>query len=83
MLPCSLLLILSATVVDGAKVSRLWCSGLMLNLGRRMTSAGVGGGAEGGSAVSGKFSGWRSVLIEVLGASMSRACLSDRKVLGW
>ena len=82
MLPCALLLILSATVVDGTKVSLLWYSGLMLNLGIRTTSVGVGGGAEGGSAVSGKFSGCRSLLIEVLVASHPRFCLSDRKVLG-
>ena len=73
---------LSATAVDRAKVSILKYSGLMLNFSRKMKSVEVGGEAGGGSAVGGKFSRWRSLLIEVLGASLSRACLSDRKVLG-
>ena len=53
-----------------------------MNFGKRVTSAEVGE-RGGGSTVCGKFSGWRSVLIEVLGAFTSRACLSDRKMLGW
>ena len=74
---------LLATVAEVTKGSLLWCSGLMLNLGRRITSGGVEEGVERGTSVGGKFSGWRSLLIEALGASRSKVCLSDRKVLGW
>ena len=55
----------------------------MLNFGRKMTSVGLGGESGGGSAVSEKLSGWRSLLIEVFGASLPRGCISDRKVLCW
>ena len=74
---------LFATVVEGTKGSLLRCSGLMLNLGRRITSGRVGAGVERGTSLGGKFSGWRSLLIETLGASGSEVCLSERKVLGW
>ena len=70
-------------MVEGTKGSLLRCSGLMLNLGRRITSGGVGAGAEKGTSVGGKFSGWRSLLIKALGASGSKVCLSERKMLGW
>ena len=47
-------------MVEGTKGSLLWCSGLMLNLGRKIASGGVGEGVERGASVVGKFSGWRS-----------------------
>ena len=51
-------------------------------LGYKDDFSGSGGRSRGGLAVSGKFSGCRSLLIEVLVASHPRVCLSDRKVLG-
>ena len=59
-LSCTLLRILFATVVEGTKGSLLWCSGLMLNLGRRITSGEVREGVKRGASAVGKFSGWRS-----------------------
>ena len=54
----------------------------MLNLGSRVTSGGMGEAVRLGVAAIGKFSGCRSWLIEMLGASGSCACMSERKVLG-
>ena len=73
---------LFATVVEGTNGSLLWCSGFMLNLGSWITSCEVREGVRIGVAAVGKFSGWRSWLIEALGVSGSRVCMSERKVLG-
>ena len=51
---------LLAIVVEGMNGSRLSYSGLILNLGSRITSGEMGGGVGLRVAVVGKFSGWRS-----------------------
>ena len=73
--------ILQITEVEGMKGSRLEYSGLMLNLGSRVTSGEGGGDVRLLNEAVGKFSGWRSWLMEVLWVGSS-ACISERKVLG-
>ena len=53
-------------MVAGTKGSRLWCSGLMLDLGSLITSGKGREGVRMGVAAVGKFSGWRSWLMEEL-----------------
>ena len=61
----------TSTAVDGVKGSIREYSGLMLNFGRKMVSDAGGGGGGRGSVIGGKFSGWRSLLIDEFGTSLS------------
>ena len=61
----------TSTAVDGVKGSIRGYSGLMLNFGRKMIYSIGGGGGGRGPVVGGKFSGWRSLLIDEFGTSSS------------